>query len=138
VGLPISFVFCSAAWHGRQDAIWIADVGLTATCVDMDGDRLGEMEGAYPAGWEFVNEDVFEYATRTDGRWDVVTVDCPSNLFGRCAELLPLWCLLARRAVVLGCGTSTPLEVPDGWALTSRWYRSDFLGGVRWAVIERC
>ena len=115
----------------------MADAGLTATCVDVDGGKLVEMAMAYPDGWEYESADVFEYAARAERTWDVVSIDCPTNLFDRCAELLPLWCRLATRAVILGCSPRTPLEVPDGWTLTSRWYRSDFHEGVRWAVIER-
>jgi hypothetical protein len=50
--------------------------------------------------------------------------------------LLPLWCLLARKAVVLGID-ERPLVIPDGWVLSGRKFRSNFNGGVYWAVIER-
>lgn len=135
-GCKDALVLFAAAFHGKQDAVWIADAGLTATCVDVDQFKLMQMEDAYPDDWEFVCADVFEYAARTDHQWDVVSIDCPSNLFVRCAEILPLWCLLARKAVVLGCEGRTLAAIPDGWRETERLHRSNFAGGVYWAVIE--
>lgn len=134
-GCSSALVLFAAAWHGKQDAVWIADAGLTATCVDVDDDRLNEMADAYPDDWEFVAADVFDYTARTPRQWDVVTIDCPTNLFDRCADLLPLWCLLARRAVILGCSVFTDVVPPAGWATSERLRRSDFRGGVDWAVM---
>lgn len=137
-GCESALVMFAAAFLGAQDAVWIADAGLTATCVDTDLEKVAEMAPAYPTDWEYVVGDAFDYATRTKRRWDVVSVDCPSNLFERCAEFLPVWCLLARRAVVLGCGRGTEIVAPDGWQVTDRLHRSNFRGGVYWAVLERC
>jgi hypothetical protein len=131
-----ALILFAAAFHGKQDAIWIADAGIRATCVDTDANKLTEMKPAYPNNWEYVIGDAFEYATRTQRQWDVVSLDCFTNLFDRCAELLPLWCLLARKAVVLGID-ERPLVIPDGWVLSGRKFRSNFNGGVYWAVIER-
>lgn len=136
-GCRSALVLFAAAFHGRQDAIWIADAGLRATCVDIDHAKLGDMGRVYPEGWEFVNGDVFDYAALTTRKWDLVTLDPPTNLFEKCAAWLPRWCELARRAVVLGCGPSPELDVPDGWALEPLRYRSDFAGGVNWAVLVR-
>lgn len=135
-GAETALVLFAAAFHGRQDAIHVADAGLAATCVDLDGGRLAEMEAAYPDGWEYVTGDVFEFAAQAERQWDVVSIDCPSNLFDECAGLLPLWCRLARRAVVLGCGMGTDVLVPDGWRVTELLHRSSFRGGVYWAVVE--
>jgi hypothetical protein len=52
--------------------------------------------------------------------------------------MLPEWCALANRAVVLGYGVDTVVEAPAGWEVTERLRRSDFLGGVWWAVVEPC
>ena len=137
-GCEDALVLFAAAFHGQQDAIWIAEAGMRATCVDLDGEKLNEMVLAYPEGWEYVTGDAFQYALMTERTWDVVSIDCPSNLFERCAELLPMWCLLARKAVVLGCGTDTDLAAPEGWQITDRVHRSRNYGGTYWAVIERC
>lgn len=140
-GCESALVLFSAAFHGQQDAVWIAEAGLTAECVDSDAVKVAEMVYAYPAGWIHTVADVFEYAARAARlgmRWDVVSLDPPSNLFVRCAFMLPLWCQLARKAVVLGCEGRDLAAVPDGWQETERLRRSHFLGGVYWAVFEPC
>jgi hypothetical protein len=136
-GCETALVLFAAAFHGRQDAYWVQEAGLTGTCVDTDAGKLAEMTDVYPADWEFVIGDVFEYASSTGRTWDVVTVDCPTNLFAACADALLLWCELADRAVVLGCGPNTPVLPPAGWMLTERRFRSGNFGGVYWAVLER-
>lgn len=138
VGCEDALVLFAAAWHGKQDAVWIAEAGLTATCVDLDVDRLTEMAEAYPPDWQFVDMDVFDYANRAERLWDVVSIDAPTNLFDRSAELLPLWCLLARKAVVVGCGKQTVFVTPTGWERTDVVHRSNFQGGVYWAVFQPC
>lgn len=137
-GCESALVLFAAGFYGKQDAVWIADAGLTATCVDTDDEKLGAMVLAYPEGWEYVHADCFTYASMTERCWDVVSVDCPTNLFDRCAGALPLWCELARKAVVLGCAKDTGILAPTGWAMTDLRYRSSFQGGVYWAVFERC
>jgi hypothetical protein len=136
VGCADALVLFAAAFHGKQDAIWMADAGLTATCVDLDGERLEEMRAVYPDGWRFEQADVFSYAVRTPDKFDVVSIDCPTNLFEDCAELLPLWCRIARKAVVLGCALKTPYEIPSGWRQTDLLFRSNFQGGTYWRVFE--
>jgi hypothetical protein len=135
-----ALILFAAAFHGRQDGIWIADAGIRATCVDIDADKLTAMKPLYPSNWEYVIEDAFEFAERShtlaQRQWDVVSIDCFTNHFDRCAELLPLWCLLASKAVVLGID-ERPLTIPEGWELSGRKFRSNFNGGVYWAVIER-
>ena len=134
-GCDTALVLFAAAFYGQQDAVWIAEAGLTATCVDLDHNKLEEMRDAYPDDWEFVAGDVFEYVSRTNDRWDVVSIDCPSNLFAHCAAFVPVWCILARKAVVLGTGRE-PFTAPPGWQVTERLYRSSFKGGTYWAVLE--
>jgi hypothetical protein len=138
VGSETALVLFAAAFHGAQDAIWIADAGLQATCVDTDAGKLGEMVLAYPEGWEYVTGDVFTYASITERTWDVVTLDPPSPLFQQCADSLPLWCELARNAVVLGVGRTTNVVAPAGWEASELRYRSRFLGGVYWVVLTPC
>lgn len=139
-GCQDALVLFSAAWHGRQDAWHIADKGLMGTCVDTDGALLEEMRRVYPAGWTFVEEDVFSFCARAmmnEHRWDVVSLDPFTNLFDRCADLLPSWCELARRAVVLGSGRFTVVDPPHGWQVTDQRRRSDFHGGIFWRTVER-
>jgi hypothetical protein len=126
----------AAGFHGRQDAIFAADAGLVATCVDVDRKRLQEMAAIYPGSWEFVVADAFEFASESAGSWDLVSVDCPSGAFDVCAELAPRWCSLARVAVVIGTGRKTIVAEPYGWQVTDVRRRSDFAGGVYWTVLE--
>lgn len=130
-----ALVLFAGAFHGRQDAIWVEAAGMTGTCVDVR--PMTAMQAMYPAGWEFVQADAYEYAHASDRIWDVVSVDCPTGQFGRCADMLPLWCRLARRAVVLGCAPGFEASVPPGWFLASLMRRSDYAGGVCWAVVQR-
>lgn len=140
VGQTSSLVLFCAAWHGRQDAVYHADAGLRASCVDSDGARLKEMQAIYPPDWSFFEEDVFAFAKRalmTDWKWDIVSLDPFTSLFDRCADELETWCVLARRAVVLGSGAFTIVEPPRGWRVSEERRRSDFQGGIFWSVIER-
>lgn len=126
----------AAGFLGRQDAVWLADAGLRVTCVDTDAAKLAEMEGMYPEDWQFVCEDVFAFVWEADRTWDIVTVDCPSNMFLEAAEFLPQFCELAERAVVLGSDNSAT-NAPPGWVVTEKRKRSDYVpGGVFWSVLE--
>lgn len=122
----------AAGFHGSQDAIFVADAGIQATCVDIDSGRLHEMAEAYPAAWEFVVADAFAFAHNPAG-YDLVSVDCPTNLFDRCAAAVGVWCSLARKAVVLGTGQRTTVVAPDGWEIAGVICRSDM---ASWTVLE--
>lgn len=132
-----ALVLFAAGFHGSQDAFWVAAAGLSATCVDQRPGNLGEMAAVYPDSWEFVRADAFEFAESTDETWDLVSVDCPTGAFDRCADLVGLWCSLARVAVVLGTGFATSVSPPEGWQVTDVRQRSVFAGGVFWTVLER-
>ena len=136
-----ALILFAAGFHGRQDAWHCADRGLAGTCVDTDGALLAEMEAVYPEGWEWHEADVFSFAAHAaleERMWDVVSLDPFTNLMDRCAEDLPMWCLLARRAVILGSGRFTVVDahVPAGWRISDQRFRSDFHGGVCWRVLE--
>jgi hypothetical protein len=133
-----ALILFAAAFHGRQDAIWMADEGLTGTCVDSDAEKLGAMVLAYPQGWEYVVGDAYVYAQQTRRRWDVVSVDAYTNQFQRAADQLELWCSRANRSVILGTGVATKVEPPAGWQVTDVLQRSMYQGGVFWTVLERC
>lgn len=138
-GSSTALVLFAAGFWGRQDAYWIADAGLHATCIDIDHEKLDEMAAVYPTSWDFLEADAYDWAEATTSRWDVVTVDCPSAHFDRCAERVALWCQLARRLVVLGAGRHQrdAIEAPAGWAVTDIRRRSNYDGGVYWVVLER-
>lgn len=132
-----ALVLFSSAWYGMQDAYYVAAAGLRATCVDIRSENFEDMQRLYPEGWEFVQDDAYEFVKRTQRKWDVVTVDCPSGHFQKCADLLPTLCRLARRAVVLGSGAATRVEMPEGWRELTRNRRSMMYGGVYWTVAVR-
>lgn len=136
-GCESALVVFAAAFMGAQDAIWIHDAGLTATCIDNDIDRLDPMQNLYPSDWEFLCVDAYEWLETAEGVWDVVSVDSPTGHFERCAERLPIFCRLARRLVILGVGTKTKFGAPDGWEVVDCIKRSDYEGGVYWAVLCR-
>lgn len=138
VGLKTGLVLFAAAFHGRQDAVWMAEAGLTTTCVDTDEGKLDEMRYAYPPGWEFVVDDVFAFAADCGRKWDVVSLDPFTNQMQECANLLPLWCHLANAAVVLGVHGDTDVVAPNGWRVVEQVPRSSFGGGVFWVVLEPC
>lgn len=135
VGLETALILFSAAFGGMNDCAWIADAGLRATCVDLDGERLDEMREQYPDGWEFVRLDAYEFAA-VDAQWDVVSCDPFTNEFDRCADNVEAWCRLARHVVILGTGTHTVVEPPAGWKVTAKVKRSEYAGGVYWTVVE--
>lgn len=129
----------AARWHGRQDAYWLAEAGLETTCVDTDGERLSEMAAVYPADWSFVQADAFDWAELAwaEGRrFDIVSLDPFTSLFYRCETSLPLWCSLARDAVIMGCAEGQPVAAPDGWMEVRRVWRSDYGDGVEWVVLQ--
>jgi hypothetical protein len=132
-----ALVLFAAAWYGRQDACFVARAGLTATCVDIRSQNFGAMRNLYPAGWEFVRADAYQFVQETTGRWDVVSVDCPSGHFQKCADIASVFCGLANHAVILGTGVDTTLDVPAGWTLMTRNRRSLMYGGVFWTVLTR-
>lgn len=131
-----ALVLFAAGFHGQQDGIFLADAGLTATCVDRDERRLHDMAAVYPESWQFVATDVFEFADSCEERFDLLSIDPSSNHFQGCADRLKAWCSLARVAVVLGTGVGTRVVAPRGWKITDRRQRSDYLGGVFWTVLE--
>ncbi len=134
-----ALILFAAGFYGRQDGYWIAAAGIAADCVDVDADRLEVMRRIYPDDWTFMTGDVYGFMPHlADGEWDLVSVDCPTGHFDRCAEMIAEFCAKSRRYVVLGTGARTALEAPAGWTLLERRYRSDFKGGVEWAVLERC
>jgi hypothetical protein len=138
-GLSSAFMGFCAAFLGRQDCVVVADAGLTATCVDIDEPRLEEMRPLYPIGWRFVHADVFNYAAlryAQGARFDVVSLDPPTNLFQQVADNADLWCGLARRVVILGTGHHTLLEEPYGWTVTEAVRRSHFRGGTYWTTLR--
>lgn len=137
VGMESALVLFAAAFLGRQDAVWVEEAGLVGTCVDNDQGALDRMQDLYPADWDFVTADAYQFARVTGGRWDVVTIDCPTGQFEKVAEWLGVWCSIANAVVILGSQKDAPQQ-PDGWKLADLIRRSDYIpGGVWWSVYEK-
>lgn len=139
IGSSTALVLFCGAFHGQQDAYWVKEAGLKATCVDLDPGLLAEMKPLYPKNWSFVQHDVYTYPDYAKGalKWDVVTLDPWTNQFQKCADRIEDWCMLARHHVVIGTGPQTTVLPPDGWEITDVRKRSDYDGGVYWSVLER-
>lgn len=127
----------AAAFLGVNDAIHMARMNMTATCVDIDGKRLREMEGMYPDDWEFVHSDAWQFAVqaRADGReWDTVSVD---TFTGSVSDLalasLEMWCLLATRTVVITLPHLARYHTPAGWQAATM-NRSEL---ASWLILTR-
>lgn len=132
----------SAGFHGWNDVIHFYRADMVGTCVDLDGQKLGEMARIYPAGWRFEVEDAWGFAERAayeERRWDVVSVDpYLGDAADRVWETLPLWLSLARRVVTVTVEGDEEPSLPSGWT------HSFFLRGetphgsnVNWLVLER-
>ena len=132
-----ALILFAAGFHGKQDAFWIAEAGIRATCVDTDVKRLREMIPLYPKTWTFRNMDAYEYARTCAPGYDLVTLDPWSGQMQDVADALPLWCKAAGKTVVLGTLHNTSVEAPDGWGIAERLYRSSNFGGVYWTVLTR-
>lgn len=139
-GLRTALVLFAAGFYGRQDAFWIAEAGLRATCVDIDREKIQHMATLYPKGWSFVCDDVFEYVKTAESwrlRWDIVTVDCKSDLFDNASRMVDTWCDRAKRIVILGSDGLSLIVPPNDWTVVDVIHRSDHEGGVYWTVMER-
>lgn len=135
-GQETALCLFAAGFYGRQDAFWVADAGLTGTCVDEDATLLGVMSRMYPEDWQFLRFDAYGFPATTDRQWDVVTLDPWTNQFQRCADHLGHWCRLAKHAVILGTGWNTNVVAPPGWKVSEVRKRSDYDRGVFWTVIQ--
>ncbi len=133
-----ALVLFAAGFRGVQDAYWIREAGMDATCVDSDPVKLAEMAPLYPESWEFVQADAYNFALeQTDRRqWDIVTADPFTYEMDKCARFIHEWCRMARRAVVIGTKTDTYVEAPTGWKVTATVKRTDYDGGVYWKTLE--
>lgn len=139
-GCGTALLLFAGGFRGRNDGIHVCDAGAAAVCVDIDPSGLNEMERLYPTSWRFVCADAFGFAEKAAAAgdsWDVVSVDCPTALFAACGAAVNLWCSVARRAAVVGCGADTVVTVPDGWAADDQTFRSDFNGGCWWQTLRR-
>jgi len=129
----------AAAFLGINDAIHMARMNMTVTCVDTATWRLDEMRERYPDDWDFDAMDAWEFATDAWLRgvtWDVVSVDTfTGDATTRSLETIELWTSLARRVVTMTVPhhSSFLREPVPGWT-GSRYERSNL---ADWMVLTR-
>jgi len=97
--------FFGAAFHGRNDAVHLADLGLAdVVVVDVDDAKLAKMRTIYPSTWRFVVGDAYaaarDMASRGE-RADVVVADAWQSECARALDELPLWFSVAKRHVLV-------------------------------------
>lgn len=146
-------LFCSGRM-GAADGFHVANAGLTdVTCVDWDEKTLEPFRQAYPAAWEIVQADVFEWVDWNgrpgplgwNGRqWDIVSADAPSQYADRLPEMLPRYCEIARKYVtatlaVTGPGAPVVPPAPSGWGYRGEpVFRTEYEGRrFWWLTLER-
>jgi hypothetical protein len=127
-------LFC-AAFYGRNDCVWVQEAELRiVTGVDQDREKLDAMRAIYPETWRFACADAFEFHTVPH---DLVSVDVFSNQSDRALGMLEHWCGMARRFVTVAAWKEPDVQIPVGWQRRDLMYRSSFLGGCYWYVLER-
>lgn len=108
----------SAAFRGWNDVIHFARKGLRTTCVDSNADRLAEMAAIYPADWEFVTSDAWdfaEHAASEDTTWDAITVDPFTDNIQRVLDTLDLFLSLSRKVATFTVKRTSVLPSLEGW-----------------------
>lgn len=134
-----------AAFGGAQDLRYVRDAGVVdAICIDTDGEKLAAMKPDYPASYVFHRGDAYQMvlrmARRDYRRWpDVVTADPWSgdaDVMMR-TVLLPLT-MIARRALILGCGNAERAETIRALRILGYQPRViDRTGLACWIVVEK-
>ncbi len=156
-GATSAACFFAAAFHGRNDAVFLADAGVSdVLCVDVDALRLAQMREIYPADWRFVVGDAYTAAQDMRARGekvDVVIADAWQSDADRALEALPVWIAIARKCVLVTV-TKDWLDArrlaPDAAAVEawlrerhgapiraeSLHFRAGWTGGVWWLVLR--
>jgi hypothetical protein len=137
-GCETGLCLFAAAFLGHNDAVHFAQAGLRTLCVDIDEERLHEMERLYPSDWGFHVSDAWEFARSVSAApvADVVSADpFTGDTMQRVLASLELWCSLARKAVIVG----VTLDLTGSYTTPSGWNASLFhrANNVYWLVLER-
>jgi len=127
-------LYC-AAFYGRNDCVWVEEAGLeNVTAIDVDSEKLAVMRSIYPDTWKFVLADAYTY---TGDIYDLVSADVFSNQSDRALGMLDRWCGMARKFVTIAVWKEPAVEIPAGWKRRDLMFRSSFLGGCYWYILER-
>jgi len=129
----------AAAFLGINDAVHMARMEMSVTCVDRDAFALGRMREAYGERWAWYVDDSWSFAEDARARgetWDVVSVDTyTGDATDRSLETIGLWASLARRVVTMTVPHHSLFlrEPVPGWT-GSRYERSNI---ADWMVLTR-
>lgn len=137
-------LFCSGRM-GAADGHWVREYGLEEVlCIDWDASTLEPFAAAYPAEWNYLQDDVWEHVWSEQDRWDIVSADMPSQYADRLEGLLLSCRWLARRYIVatlalVGPGDPVVPSAPPGWGYRCPpIYRAQFEDRrFWWVVLER-
>jgi hypothetical protein len=156
-GVETALLLFCAGFHGRNDGIIVWDAGIRDVVgIDHDEERIEQMRRLYPS-WRFFTHDVYtwldEHVSMLDTDeglascfipWEIVVIDEQMNQSDHCLTLLPMFCRLASKAVVLGVmeptirreklWALTSPHTPSGWEITRLTQRSS--GGAYWLTAE--
>ncbi len=161
-GADSAICFFGAGFLGRNDVVHLWAAGVpNVVIVDTDEAKLTEMHERYsmPA-WKFETGNAFGIAAalidKTKWSAAIVTVDPWTGDVAKALNSLPLWLSLTRRALVIGVTAEwfeayhlpPTLDGFNEWIGRQFWNgatvpaatrlvkRSEFRGGVWWAVFE--
>lgn len=136
-GAETGLCLFSAAFLGVNDAIHFARKRIVTTCVDVDGDKLEQMQAIYPPGWEFVEGDAFvvaELAAAGGRQWDAVSVDpFLGDAENRVRRNLETFLALARDVITITIPRTLRIPEVAGWT-ASTFPRSR---SAAWLVMRR-
>lgn len=164
-GADSAICFFGAGFLGRNDVVHLWAAGVrNVMVVDTDESKLSEMHDAYEGlNWGFATCDAYAWAKSSQSPFvrerftnDIVTVDPWTGDVAKALNSLPLWLSLTRRALVIGVTAEwfaayqlpATLDGFNAWIGRQFWNgatvpaatrlirRSDFRGGVWWAVFE--
>lgn len=133
-----------AGFYGANDAIhlYYADMPYVQI-VDIDANKLSEMEAAYPKEWVFTTADVKEWvpivANASLLSWDIVSVDAPTQLFRWVLDNLDTIAKLANKYLVITMYADLEEEVrtdDSEWKQIAKMTRSNS-GLIELLVYER-
>ena len=105
-----------AGFLGANDCIHMHNAKLNVTVLDIDDKKLKEMEELYPKKWTFLMSNATEWVPNTVNngvlKWDIVSVDAPTNMFEWVRDNFDLIARLANKYLVV----TMYKEIADGVA----------------------
>lgn len=139
-GMTTAAAFYCAAFLGRQDVVHLNDAELEVIGVDIDAEKLAQMELLYD---DFLGSegDAVDFARTRAAReitYDVVVCDPWTHDIPYVLSRLDVFAAVCSRVLIVGLvsGTSAPNSV-GSFHLAEILHRSNHAGGVWWAVFVR-